>query len=149
VRVLLAALVVVVAACAPAAPAEDTARGDALVAAVNVAEPGSTVDLRSVVGSDWDRVVFLGPYTYNDRAKEALGFDFDIEAVSPWTNTEGGMLVVLASGSKVVAWFAVPSQQVGLHCLDQESIAAADTVLTVIEQQGGFRSLTDPDLPWC
>ena len=84
-RFLLAGLAILVASCSPGTPstANDTARRDALVAAVRQAAPGSTVDLRHTVGSDWERAVFLGPYIRNDEAKADLGFGFDIERVSP------------------------------------------------------------------
>ena len=150
-RSLLAGLAILVTACSPGTPstANDTARRDALVAAVRQAAPGSTVDLRQTVGSDWERAIFLGPYIRNDEAKADLGFDFDIERVSPWVNSEGGTVVVLASGSQAVAWFALPSKDAGVHCLEDPTIPAADATLTLVEESGGYRELAKPDRLQC
>lgn len=146
----LLALCAFVAACAaPApAPAEATDRRDAYMAAVQEAAPGETVDLKQVAGEDWDRVVFLGRYTDNEWIKESLALDFDVEAVSPWNNTEGGTVVVLAKGSKTIAWLAVPSSDVFLHCLDGESMPASEATFMVIEDEG-YRGLLDEDNPRC
>lgn len=89
-RVLAVGLALVVAACSSGTPSttDDAARRDALVAAAESAAPGSPVDLRATLGTDWERAVFLGPYADNEGASEALGFDFDLERVSPWTSTD-------------------------------------------------------------
>jgi hypothetical protein len=79
------AMFLLVAACAPGTPSqpEDAARRAAFIAAVDATEPGSQVDLASALGTDTDRAVVLGAYADNDAAREALGFDFDLERVSP------------------------------------------------------------------
>jgi hypothetical protein len=92
--------------------------------------------MRDVIGDDWSQVVFLGAYATNAEARSALGFDFDLEEVSPWTNTEGGTVVVLANDREVVAWMAIPSRDLELSCLDPEPIAVADATFTVTDQDG-------------
>ena len=142
-RTLAVGLAVLVAACTSAPPStpDDAARRESLVTLVQSAASGSSVDLRAALGSDWDRAVFLGPYADNAGAREVLGFDFDLERVSPWTRTEGGSVVVLVKGAQPVAWFTVPSTDVSLSCLDYESVAATDGVLTLVEDATGWRSL--------
>jgi hypothetical protein len=117
-RSLLAAvLVVIVASCAAAQAKADTARHQALIDSVRATKTGEAVDLRTSLGSDWDRIAFLGPYSRNDDARKLLGFGFDYEAVSPWLNTEGGAVVVLAKGDAAAAWFPLDSGDVDTHCL--------------------------------
>lgn len=153
-RALILMLAVAVAACAGGAPtpttqSEDASRRAALVTAVREATPGGTLDLRAVLGGDWDHVAFLGPYTDNAFARQLLGFDFDLQAVSPWTNSEGGAVIVLASGSEAVAWMAVPASTVGLHCLEDTRLPAGSAVVSVYEEAGGFRELADATRPGC
>ena len=140
-----------VAACSPGTPTrpEDVARRDALLASARAAAPGAPVDLVAATGGDWERLVVFGPYSYNDRARETLGFEFDIERVSPWTNTEGGSVVVLVAGAEPVSWFTVRSDAVSLSCLNFQTIAASSSTLTLVEDATGYRSLVDPDLPEC
>ena len=131
---------------------EDTARRDTLIAAVSNAAVGDRLDLREVLGDDWDQIGFLGPYARNDIASTVLGFGFDYEAVSPWLNTEGGTVVVLAHNRAAVSWFAMPSDQVGLYCLERvdKAVAAADAIFAVAEDDGGNRDLVLVPRPeWC
>src|SRR5919109_22475 len=73
-RLLAIAVAVFVAGCSSGTPstAPDVARRDALKSAVRDASVGSSVDLRSVLGQDWDRVIFLGPYSNNDGARDVV-----------------------------------------------------------------------------
>lgn len=149
IRGLLLTLALVVVACAPSTAPEDVGRREALVGAVRDAAPCDAIDLQAVLGHDWDRAVFLGPYATNAGAKEALGFEFDIESVSPWTNTEGGTVVVLAKGREAVAWFSVSSDESGLHDLDYASISAPDLRFTAVDDATGFRELVPTDTAGC
>jgi hypothetical protein len=130
------AMAILLLGCSASTPPEAADRRHAVVAEVAGAEAGSTVTLRDVVGNDWSRVVFLGAYANNEEVRSTLGLDFDVEAVSPWTNTEGGTVIVLANDREVVAWMAVPSRDVELSCLDPESIGVADATFTVTDQDG-------------
>ena len=141
-------LLVVMAGCSAPRQPEDTARRDALVAAVEATSLGSQVDLTATLGADWDRAVVLGAYTGNDIAREVLGFDFEVERVSPWTHTEGGSVVVLSAGSEPVAWFALPSEAVRLDCFNLDGIAQADSTLVLVGDSID-RYLVDPDRPEC
>ena len=133
-----------------APPPEDVDRREALIAAVEDSAPGQELELTSVLGGDWDRAVFLGPYYENDRAREDLGFDFDIEGASPWSYAEGGVVIVLARSGTVAGWLAVPSGDVGLHCLQNgTTLAANEAALVVVEDEDGYRSLIDPDRLGC
>lgn len=105
---------------------------------------------RTLLGDDWDRVAFLGPYSYNDRTREILGFPFDIERISPWTYTEGGTVIVLASGGEARSWFAVPSADVGLTCLGNTVVlSASDATMTVVKKGPGNRELAAERHPPC
>lgn len=106
----LIAIAIVLSGCSASTPPEDADRRHVLVAQVAGANVGDLVNLPDVVGNDWSRAVFLGPYANNNDVRSALGFDFDVAAVSPWTNTEGGTVVVLANDRGVVAWMGIPSR---------------------------------------
>jgi hypothetical protein len=134
-------LVLVVAIVARGPGPEATDRRDALIAAVSNAALGDQLDLRSVLRDDWERVGFLGPYYRNESASRVLGFGFDYEAASPWQNAEGGTVVVLAKNDAAVAWFAVPSEQIGFVCLDGEAVAAIEAKFEVVEIEGTYRDL--------
>jgi hypothetical protein len=131
---------------------EDTSRRDTLFAAVSKAAVGDHLDLGVVLGDDWERMGILGPYSDNGAARQLLGYDFDIEAASPWKNTEGGAVIVLGDQSSAVAWFAVPSDQIGLHCVDDgiNTVGVEDAIYEVTEVDPGFRGLIPvPRPPWC
>jgi hypothetical protein len=120
-----------------------------LIEAVSNATVGDRLDLREVLGDDWDQIGFLGPYGTNDNARQVLGFDFDYEAASPWSNSEGGVVIVLADGRAAVSWFAVPSDQVGLFCMQgaDEAVTAEDATYTVAEDDAGYRDLVPDPRP--
>jgi hypothetical protein len=139
VAVLLVVVLVAIVARGPAPEATD--RREALVAAVSGASPGDQLDLRVILGDDWEEVGFLGPYYSNETASRVLGFGFDYEGASPWKNAEGGTVVVLAKNKGAVAWFAVPSEQIGLVCLDGEKVAATEARFEVVETEGTYRDL--------
>jgi hypothetical protein len=132
----LVAIAILLSGCAASTPPEDADRRHALVAEIAGANVGDVVNLPDVVGNGWSRAVFLGPYANNNDVRLALGFDFDVETASPWTNTEGGTVVVLANDREVVAWMAIPSRDLELECIDQEGIDPADATFTVAEQDG-------------
>lgn len=125
--------VVLLAACGPSSPTHDPKLHDQLVAAVR-ANSGASIDLRTVLGASWDRVAFLGPYEVNEGAQRILGVPFDVEQISPWRGTEGGALVVLALGDKIVSYFELPGSEVAVECLLGRAIAAEDAVLQVTKQ---------------
>jgi hypothetical protein len=153
---LLGALILAVAACGSApVPAEDAARSDALARQIHAAADGDVIDLRDSLGSDWDRLSIFGAYASNSSAREALGFDLDIEAISPWATTEGGTVFVLARGDHVVAWVSLRSGEGTADCLF-EGIPARDDMLLAAEARAivrvgsdGLRTLASPARPNC
>lgn len=131
---------------------EDTSRRDTLFDAVANAAVAGHLDLRVILGDDWERLGILGPYSDNDAARKLLGYDFDIEGASPWTTTEGGAVVVLGSRFSAVAWFGVPSDQIDLYCVagGVNTVAAEDAIYEVAEDEDGYRGLISvPRPPWC
>jgi hypothetical protein len=149
-RLLPFVLLLTVACSTLSLPPEDTERRDALNAAADAARPGDELTLTDVLGNDWDRASFFGPYYTNDQARQDLGFDFDIEKASPWTYTEGGVVIVLSRGPALVDWLAVPTPDIGLHCLENgEVLAVEDATLLVTQDESGFKELIDPDRPPC
>lgn len=130
---LALATIVLLAACGPSNPTHDPKQHDQLVAAVR-ADSGASIDLRTVLGTSWDRVAFLGPYEVNEGAQRILGVPFNVEELSPWRGTEGGALVVLALGDEIVSYFELPGSEVAVECLLGRAIAAEDAVLQVTKQ---------------
>lgn len=126
--------IVLLAACGPSSPTQDPKLHDQLVAAVRAADNGESIDLRTVLGENWDRVAFLGPYESNVGAQRILGVPFNVEETSPWRYTEGGTLVVLALGDKIVSYFELPGSEVAVECLVGRAIATEDAVLQVTKQ---------------
>ncbi len=149
IRPSLLLLAFAIAACGAPPPREDTKRHDAFVQAVNDAAPCGELDFRVILGDDWDRAVFLGPYATNDGAKEALGFAFDVEKLSPWSSTEGGDVVVLVKDQAHIAWFAIASAESGLQVGDYASIDASNLDFTVVVDPTGARVLVPTDTAAC
>jgi hypothetical protein len=116
------ALLALVAGCSAKTeppPSESADLRRILVDLVRDQDPGDRIRLRDAWPGDWDRAAFFGPYTDDDRAKTVLGFDFPYEAVSPWVNTEGGWVVVLAKGDEALAWLKVSATEIGLYCVPE------------------------------
>jgi hypothetical protein len=137
-RYLILALLLAAAACSTP-PGQDNVRRDALLAAVAGAEDGETVDLVSVFGPDWDRAVILGPYASSSHAEAKLGFPFNIEEASPYTYTEGGVVMLLAAGSTIVAWMPFAGSELSFGC--PRPASAADSKLVVVREEGSTPSL--------
>ena len=119
---------------------EDQALRGALIAEIQEAADGDTIDLGMALGSGWDRLVVLAPYAANKSAEDLLGFAFPVEQLSPWTYTEGGAVIVIADGRRLVAWFGLASVNGGLDCLSSD-IYRSDTKFTVLEEDDGHREL--------
>lgn len=119
---------------------EDQALRGALIAEIQEAADGDTIDLQTILGSGWDRLAILGPYAPDKSAEDLLGFAFPVEDLSPWTYTEGGDVFVLANGQRLVSWFGLPSVNGGVDCLYGD-VYRSDTKFTVIEDHDGYREL--------
>jgi hypothetical protein len=139
------AIAILLSGCSASRPPEDAGRRHTFVAEVAAANVSDVVYLPDVVGNDWSQVVFVGAYTSNQDVRRVLGFDFDVESLSPWTNTEGGTVVVLANDREVVAWMAIPSRDLELSCLDPERIDASEAVFTITDQDGARWLLKEGD----
>jgi hypothetical protein len=134
----------VVAGCGAAKPiGEQPQLVEQLRSLIAEAGPGGVTSLDRVLTDDVDRVAFLGPYTRNSAAGDVLGEDFDIEAASPWTNAEGGTVVVLIANDEITGWFAVPSEAVDLGCLDRLNLIASHEF--TVGSTNGQLSLRSPD----
>lgn len=116
----------------------DDLRG-ALITLAREQPEGGRIRLRDAWPGDWDRVAILGPYYSNAIAGEVLGFAFNYESVSPWINTEGGAIVVLAKDHEALAWFKVPSRDIGL-CL-KNIVAREDDEFSVFHYDDGSMSI--------
>jgi hypothetical protein len=116
-------------------PGEADGLRQALVDLVRDKDEGERIRLSDAWSGDWDRAAVLGPYSSNRTARKALGFDFGYEAASPWTNTEGGWVVVLAKNRRAVAWFKVPASDLGLYCVKGLVERSADE-FTVFRNEG-------------
>lgn len=149
IRPILLLLALAIAACGASTAPQDTERRDAFVKAVSEAAPCEELDIRAVLGEDWDRAVFLGPYATNDGARGALGFAFDVEKLSPRSTTEGGHVVVLVRDQAPVAWFPLASDESQLRVGDYVSIDASDFDLTVVDDSTGERVLVPTDTADC
>ena len=66
------------------------------------------VDLAESISGDWDSVCFLGPYTTNGRAREALGVPVDVEGRSTISSSDSIALAVTMKGGEVVSLFEIP-----------------------------------------
>jgi hypothetical protein len=77
--------------------------GARLRAWTEAAQIGDTVQLTDFTNFDWDRAVVLGPYSTNEQARNALGFDWDVET-SPIYDHENVNLIGFAKVDRIVAW---------------------------------------------
>ena len=101
--ILVAALIMAsVGGCSSRAepPGEMDGLRRALVSLVREKDAGEQIRLSDAWPGVWDRAAILGPYSSDASASELLGFEFAYEAASPWTNTEGGVVVVLTNGGE-------------------------------------------------
>ena len=72
-----AAVLTLCAAALAGCGGNDEAVADALTRALTeAAESGTTVDLREVVGGDWERLTFVCPYEDESDVTERLGFSW-------------------------------------------------------------------------
>ena len=130
--ILILTILLVSGACGGPAPTpanENSAFGvDLSAAAHKAARDGGRVALMDVEVGAWDRAIVFGPYAESADAARLLGFPWDLTTASPWTNSEGGYVVVLADFSKILAWTKVQSSDVELHCLAGKSFLREDAI---------------------
>ena len=115
-------MLVVVLGLAGACASEIATRDDNLgvtfqetVTQVAVGDPLHFVD---VYGGEWSRAAIFPAYTTNERAKEVLGFDFDVEA-APSQDQDRSFVVVFANDARVVKWFSILPSEIGFGDLTQ------------------------------
>lgn len=150
VRYLLTLVAIVVSACGPlgSPPGEDDSRRASLQQAVQASAPGDVIDLADVLGRDWDRVGVFGPYWTNDTVAKELATEFDYERATNWLYSEGGHVVVMASGDDVVAWFNIPLQT-EIMCLDGKVLEQLAATVGVVESTGFGKVLGPVERPNC
>lgn len=151
-RTFLGALVLLAPILACSNPFEPPPREadhlrQALVDLVREKDAGEQIRLADAWPGDWDRAVVLRPYSTDANARDLLGFPFAYEGASPWTNAEGGVVVVLATGTDVMAWFQLPSADVGFHCVP-DLVAHENDVFTVYRVEG-FVGVGPEEQPGC
>ncbi|MEW6224099.1 MAG: hypothetical protein AB1627_05665 [Chloroflexota bacterium] len=118
---LLMAVALVLTACdgSTTPPAnEDRELGGLLGNAARASAQGNDLlVLVEVARIPWERAVVFGPYADSTEAERVLGFPWDLSAASPWVNSEGGHVLVLADSMGVVSWTTVPSGEVDMYCI--------------------------------
>jgi hypothetical protein len=124
-----------------ALPPEAISRRDELLAAIRVANPGDVIDLNQRLGPDWDKLGLLPPYTSNEEAQQALGFEFNAEG-SPTFVQDNGAVVVLAKDDRFVAWFVLPWDQVDTGTIGHPLVVKASDARFTVAMIQGQRSLT-------
>jgi hypothetical protein len=120
-----------------------------LVRAAYDAADGAVLDLHELSGSGWDRVALIPPYGSNGLVEDLLGVPFDVEAVSPWTHSEGGTVFVLADNEAAVGWFLLPWSELDAGCAKGVVLTAADARFVVVVNADGSRSLVAETVPTC
>lgn len=106
VRALIVALLVLVACAACRGPAgRDQAIAERLYDVLAGAEVGDLVDIKEVIGDDWDRLVIMEGEHLEDDVTAALGF--------PWPGYEfgsigEGALITLVTDEQVTRWAYLP-----------------------------------------
>jgi hypothetical protein len=73
-----------------------------LLAQVDAAPHGATIDLRTAFDVEWDRAVVVGPYSPGSVVNEGLGFDH-YAADDVITQGDGAYLLVFVRNRSVVA----------------------------------------------
>ena len=119
----------------------------ALVDQVRAKDAGEHIRLSDAWPGDWDRAAVLPPYSSDSIANDLLGFPFAYERASPWTYTEGGVVIVLATGNEVLAWFKVPSADLSLHCAPE--LVPRDNDQFTVHRLDGFVGLGPDDRSDC
>lgn len=69
---------------------------------------GSSVSLTAAVPGAWEKVCILGPYSYNDTAKQTLGFEWNAEAKTSIQTNEGISLLLFVQDKQVVSYVEHP-----------------------------------------
>ena len=69
---------------------------------------GTSVNLAAAVPGNWEKVCVLGPYSTNETAKKALGFEWSAESKTSITTNEGISLLLFVRENKVIAYVEHP-----------------------------------------
>ena len=126
--------------CTLSAPPENETLRASLIGAVNGAKSGEVIDLTNSLGTSWDRVAFMPPYSTNADARDALGFPFDIEA-SPTYADDNGTVVVLAKDQRLVGWFVLYWRDVDNSMTAPTVVPASDAKMIVTVSPDGYRHI--------
>jgi hypothetical protein len=69
---------------------------------------GTSVNLGTAVPGGWERVCVLGPYSTNETARKALGFDWGAETKTSIATNEGISLLLFVQENKVTSYVEHP-----------------------------------------
>ena len=69
-------------------------------------------DMTQFLGSEWEKLCFLGPYSTNTLARQITGIDVDIENRSNIDTHDGISLIIVLSHSEITNLLEVPRNQI-------------------------------------
>lgn len=90
--------------------------------------PGARVDLSALAGGDWQRVCVLGPYSDSRRARELLGFDWDVEWRSAIVSSDSINLLLFADSAQVWHWVEHPRGEGDFSAYSGQCFSRANAV---------------------
>jgi hypothetical protein len=145
--IALATAVVTVSACSPRP--EDVAGRDAFLDAVDTTPNGESIDIAALAPEGSVQLGIFPPYSVNADARDTLGFTVPIEEMSPWRSTEGGSVFVFASEGQVLAWWAVPWEELDTFCVEGPvAVGLDDRMVRIADGLEGPAVVSD-DIPAC
>jgi len=89
------------------------------------------------------------PYSVNADARDTLGFTVSIEEMSPWRSTEGGSVFIFASEGQVLAWWAVPWEELDTVCVHVPVAARLDELDVRVVDGLESPAYVSDDIPAC
>jgi hypothetical protein len=138
---VMGALVAGLVSVSCSAATESSQRADVLASfstGADALDVGESLDIREIHPTSWDRLGMFPAYAANDDVRRVLSVSFDIEAASPWANTEGGTMVLFATGDHVDSWIAVPDDVTYFGCIGGGLELAADAAtLQMVQGESG------------
>jgi hypothetical protein len=103
------------------------------------ASQGAVIDLSREMPGDWERVCILGPYSGDEAAAKALGFDWKVDAHSSIRSSDTISLMVLVKGGEVTRDIDVPRRDGDFSGLSGQCFTRASAKFTMKQQsQGGW-----------
>lgn len=135
-KVLILVIAIVLTSCSSNTKEEDKI-SDKIYSQLKQSE-WKTIEFSKSVPFQFDKVCLFGPYSTNERTKEALGFYWDIELKTQISGNDGINVIVFVKDNEVISYVKHPRHKGDFWRLSSKCFDYKNTKLTRVSKNSDW-----------